>query len=199
MQYLVVTEDTIDCRWQTELLLESLNLLNLEAVVVTGSPKTKHISCLKALKEGLIKQPFTLLDIDTFLTNKIPELSGISALGKTFQFNSVPIKVFEDASSLNTDVYYESAKLNGIAISKFDYEATLTDSKIAKHIIRYTDGYPPYFTKVFESIEFSFLMPLPFKRILETPSINLPNVSMMQTLVRCWISRNSSRIKDLMF
>src|SRR5688572_26044019 len=140
MQYLIVTEDTVDYRWQTELLLESLRLLELEAVEIKGSPKTKHVSCFKALQEGLIKQPFTLLDVDTFLVNKIPELDGISALGKTYQFNSVPIKVFQDAAEMEDDVYQLSATFNGINISNFDYEASLTDRKIAKYIIRYTDG-----------------------------------------------------------
>jgi hypothetical protein len=220
MQYLVVTEDTLEQRWQAELLIESLKLIEVEAIaaVVTNrnctlpcpfikfegcgknSPKNKPLGCFTALEQGIVKQPFVLLDPDTFLVNEIPISEGITNGGGTYQFNSVPLKLFKDACySQNTNVYHYAATINELQITNIEYETSLVSPKVAKYVVRYSDGYPPYFTKNFDSIDFSFNVPLPFKKILGTPILSRPNVSLMQTLVRSWTNRNGSRLKDLMF
>lgn len=199
MQYLVVTQDTLERRWQTELLLESLKLLDLPTVVINEN--NKALGCLKALREKALKQPFVLLDTDTFLVKPLPCYKGMNKYGKTYQFDSVPIKIFEDACTFaeNTDVYYIAATVNSLELKEFDYETDVKHSKVAEYIVRYTEGYQPYFDSKFDGIGFSFDMPLPFKQILEAPVLNRPNVSLMQTLIRSWTNKNSSRIKDLMF
>jgi hypothetical protein len=66
-------------------------------------------------------------------------------------------------------------------------------------IVHYSKGYPPYFQKegAFDTINFSFNLPLPFKAIMEAPIRDQPNVSVMQTLIRSWLDSNVSRLWDL--
>lgn len=104
MQYFFVTEDSRDFRWQTELLLESLRLLNLESQTfvaicpgpgANGNPPCNNlvrfdnvgskIRCpqfnkveglRKALEQGVLKQPFVVLDADMFLLRDVPRATG---------------------------------------------------------------------------------------------------------------------------
>jgi hypothetical protein len=268
MQYFFVTEDSRDFRWQTELLLESLRLLNLESQTfvaicpgpgANGNPPCNNlvrfdnvgskIRCpqfnkveglRKALEQGVLKQPFVVLDADMFLLRDIPRATGQIAaqvlprlawetvkpilgehvdewvgVGGTYQFNDVPNKTFENIYSTTYDLFKKVGNVphlhnygftlgsikSGLTFERTKYEMPLKNEDANCPIVHYRDGYHPHFSKekIFDSIDFSFKMPLPFKKILEAPALNQPNVSLMQVLVRSWLTRNWSRIGELMF
>lgn len=276
MQYFVATEDSRDFRWRTELLLESIRLLGLEDQTVVAvcpgpgikgktpypnqvkfdnigrklgyQPINKSLGLLKALEQGVLRQPFVVLDTDMFLLRPIPQnfgdvsaqiharlewehvkpvlgehVSGSDwvAVGGVYQFNGAPGKVFEDIYTTTYDLFQKVgpvpdlhtfgftlgvSKNDFIFTKRDDYEMPLKKDDTPKvnwgsHVVHYSKGHPPYFSKekAFDSIDFAMTMPLPFKKILEAPVLNQPNMSLMQTLVRSWLSQHANRLGELMF
>ncbi len=141
--------------------------------------------------------------------------------GGVYVFNDVPMKVLEDSLTYTHDLYKKfgnNPKWNTYGFSlgiinnnvpfegKQDYEMPLMNNNSpdvrwnSSPIVHYNDGYPPHFHKdrVFETINFSFGMPLPFKLILDAPIRNQPNVAIMQTLVRSWLESNLTRVHYLL-
>jgi hypothetical protein len=78
-----------------------------------------------------------------------------------------------------------------------DYEMPLT-SNGTNPLVNYEKGFLPYFhkDKIFNSINFSFNMPLPFKIILEMPCI--PNVVIMQNIVQSCMKFHLNRVQNLL-
>lgn len=152
-------------------------------------------------------------DIKSFTSHWI-EVGGI------YYFNNVPMKVFEDIIKYSYDLYIKLGNLSKTHIYGFTLGILKNDLKIQKinnyemplfydgspntnwqsYVVHYKNGCPPYFDKekVYNSINFSFNTPLPFKTILEIPVKNQPNVAIMQTLIRSWLDFNSERINDLL-
>jgi hypothetical protein len=142
-----------------------------------------------------------------------------TSLGGVYYFNDVPVKVFEDIMKNTYDLYTKLGNKpefhtygftlgitkNDIPFQKrTDYEMPLhnnrsSDVNWSSAVVHYKKGYPPHFKKegIFDTINFSFNLPLPFKVLLECPVQDQPNVSAMQTLMRSWLDANVSRVWDL--
>ncbi len=143
-----------------------------------------------------------------------------SDLGVIYQFNGVPNRVFEDTIKHTLDLYNKLGNKqdihhygftmgimnNGVRFEhRTDFEMPLNynsqpDVDWNSHIVHYRDGYLPYFKKqgAFDTLNFSFNIPLPMKAILEIPMKNQPNIAIMQTLIRSWIDSNLTRLWDLL-
>jgi hypothetical protein len=142
-------------------------------------------------------------------------------LGGVYVFNDVPVKVFEDAFKFTYELYRKFGNnpkwhIYGITLSivnndikyqkTLNYEMPLVYSNTPdvqwdkSCIVHYKEGFPPYFKKerVFDSINFSFDIPLPFKVIMDIPIKNQPNVAIMQTLCRSWLDSNLTRVHYLL-
>lgn len=134
-------------------------------------------------------------------------------LGGVYCFNECPPVVFEDVMRFTYDLYKKygirkefhtygfnlAIAKHGVPVHKANLEMPLINSKHTAPIVHYSEGYPPYFTKegIYDTINFSFGLPLPFKTIMETPVRGQPNVALMQTLIRSWLDGNSARAANL--
>jgi hypothetical protein len=142
-----------------------------------------------------------------------------TSLGGVYRFADVPTKVFSDIIKYTYELYSKfgnNKKFHtygftlGIVKNEIpfqrrnSYEMPLfndrsPDINWSSAVIHYKEGYPPHFKKegIFDTINFSFNLPLPLKCILECPIQDQPNVSAMQTLIRSWLDTNISRVWDL--
>jgi len=204
-------------------LLRALETGHLKPPFVVLEPDMFLLNALPPTKAPVAAQRQKYLSwdkVDDRVKDMVIDKDRWVDVGGVYLFNQVSNKLYEDAVRYTHDLYskygnnpkWHTYGFN-LAIAnndlscqrREDYEMPLLydgspDVNWNSYIIHYKDGYPPYFhkEKVFDSINFSFKMPLPFKVLLEAPIQNQPNLVIMQTLIRSWLDSNLTRLHYLL-
>jgi hypothetical protein len=190
-------------------------LLDTDMFLLHGIPPTK------APASAQYHNWLTWENTDPRVRDLVEDKDHWKPLGGVYLFNEIPLKVYEDIMQYTYDLHtkfgynpkWHTYGFNlAMANNRISFEEqrelemplTHTGSPDVRwnssHIIHYKDGYAPWFhkSKVFDTINFSFNLPLPFKAILDAPIRNQPNVAIMQTLIRSWLDSNLTRVHMLL-